>query len=254
MARGKHRARFGALTITVALLTVGATPAWAAAPARPPIVSLGFDDGRVSQAGVEGLLASRHVHATFFIISRQVDTGNDPESLTWAQVHRLARDGNEIAGHTRTHPHLPTLTPAQQSDEICGGRQDLIAQGFHPISFAYPYGEFAPITERIVRQCGYANGRGAWGGPETLPPPDRYAVRTLTNVTTADSVAHLESYVTTAQPGQWLNFVFHDVGGPTPGGDQYRIATRSFVTFLDWLTQQRHAGRISIQTIGQVLH
>jgi len=254
MAGGRHRARIGVLTMTMTLVAVAATPVLAAASPRPLIVSLGFDDGRVSQAVVDGLLSARHLHATFFIISRQVNTGNDPESLTWPQVHRLAQDGNEIAGHTRTHPHLPTLTPAQQTAEICGGRQDLIAQGFHPISFAYPYGEFSPTTERIVRRCGYANGRGAWGGPETVPPADRYAVQTLTNVTTSDSLARLESYVNTARPGQWLNYVFHDVGDATPGGDQYRIATRDFVTLLDWLVQQRHAGRIVVQTIGQVLH
>jgi peptidoglycan/xylan/chitin deacetylase (PgdA/CDA1 family) len=253
MAGGRHRTRIGVLTITATLLGVAVTPVPAGALPRPVIVSLSFDDGRVSQAVVDGLLAARHLHGTFFIISRQVDTGNDPESLTWAQVHHLARGGNEIAGHTRTHPDLPKLTPAEQTGEICGGRRDLIAQGFHPTSFAYPYGDFSPVAERIVRQCGYANGRGAWGGPETVPPADRYAVRTLTNVTVSDTVARLESYLSAAQPGQWLNYVFHDVGDATPGGDEYRIATRDFVTFLDWLSGQRRSGRIAIRTVGQVV-
>ena len=233
---------------------VRAATATAAAAGPPPrVVSLSFDDGRVSQGVADGLLAARRLHGTFFVISRSVNTGNDPESLTWAQLHRLARHGNEIAGHTRTHPHLPTLSRPVQVAEICGGRRDLMAHGFHPVSFAYPYGEYDATSEAVVRSCGFGNGRAAQGGPETIPPPDRYAIRTLEMVTVSDTAATLEAEATAAKPGQWLNYVFHDIGGPTEFDDQYRIGTKDFIAFLDWLRRQRDSGAIVVRTVGDVL-
>ncbi|HTC81700.1 MAG TPA: polysaccharide deacetylase family protein [Acidimicrobiia bacterium] len=246
------RAAIGLLVAALAGTGLGAAPVAAAAP--PRVVSLSFDDERVSQAVVGGLLSSRRLHGTFFVISRAVDTGNDPESLTWAQLSRLAHAGNEIAGHTRTHPHLPTLSRPKQVDEICGSRRDLVAAGFRPVSFAYPYGEYDATTEQVVRQCGYASGRAAWGGTETIPPADRYAVRTPQNVTDSDTVAGLEAETTTAKPGEWLNYVFHDIGDPYPDGDQYRIQTKDFTAFLDWLAHERDAGAVVVRTIGAVLH
>src|SRR6266849_5367703 len=80
---------------------VGAVPSGAA----PRIVSLTFDDGRVSQGVVDGLLASHGLHGTFYIITHAVDSGGDhPESLTWAHFFFKPKTAYEIAGHTRTHP------------------------------------------------------------------------------------------------------------------------------------------------------
>jgi peptidoglycan/xylan/chitin deacetylase (PgdA/CDA1 family) len=248
--------RLGAGLVALALATVGLSAAPAgAAPRAPRIVSLSFDDERVSQGVAGDLLAARHLHGTFFVISRSVNTGDDPESMTWAQIHRLALQGNEIGGHTRTHPHLPTLDRDDQTAQICGGRQDLLARGYHPTVFAYPYGEFNATSEAVVRRCGFALGRAAWGGPETLPPADRYAVRTLRNVKASDTVAGLEAQTTEAKPGQWLNYVFHDIGPPThgPGADDYRIATKDFTALLDWLVRQRRAGTVVVRRVGDVV-
>lgn len=246
-------ARIGVVLLAAAsaLFGPGVVPV-VAASSPPRIVSLSFDDGRVSQGVVEDLLASRHLHGTFYIISRAVNTGDDSESLTWAQIRSLARKGNEIGGHTRTHPHLPTLSRAAQVDEICGGRRDLQAQGFDPVSFAYPYGEYDATSEEVVRHCGYTNGRAATGGVETVPPADRYAIRTLENVTTSDTPAGLEAQTWAAPPGHWVNYVFHDIGGPTEFADEYRITMKDFTTFLDWVRRQRDAGHIVVPTIGHV--
>jgi len=257
--RGSRRGvRFAVGVVSIALSAeLFASPPLLAATSKsaPRIVSLTFDDGRASQGVVGGLLAAHKMHGTFYIITQAVNVGGaQPESLSWTQIHQLARGGNEIAAHTRTHPHLPTLSPAAQTGEICGSRRDLVAQGFRPISFAYPYGEYNAATEHIVKQCRFASGRGAWGGPETKPPADRYGLRTLDNVTDTVAVADLEAQVTNSAPGQWLQYVFHDIGDAYPGGDQYRIATPSFTAFLDWLVHQRQAGTVVIKTIGDVLH
>ena len=222
--------------------------------ARPRVVSLTFDDERASQGVVGGLLASHRMNGTFYIITRAVQTGNQhTESLTWDQIRQLASDGNEIGGHTQTHPHLPTLSEARQREEICGSRQDLLNRGFDPTSFAYPYGEYTATTEQIVPGCGYASGRTVSDAPETIPPADRYATRAVDSVTDKDQIKDLEGDVTKAPPGAWLQFVFHDIGQPYRGGDQYRITVEHFAAFLDWLGRQRDAGTVVIKTVGSIV-
>src|SRR5689334_21589982 len=105
---GKGMGRCGGrvAALLAAALALGVAPAvttTSAASAAPSkgqarIVSLSFDDERVSQGVVGDLLAARHLQGTFFIISRSVNTGNDPESMTGAPIHRLAVQGNEIGG------------------------------------------------------------------------------------------------------------------------------------------------------------
>jgi peptidoglycan/xylan/chitin deacetylase (PgdA/CDA1 family) len=66
----------------------------------------------------------------------------EPEALP-----RWTRSGVEFGGHTRTHPDLTTLSPAEAAGEIAGGADDLTAlTGCRPTSFAYPSGRHAPAV------------------------------------------------------------------------------------------------------------
>ena len=118
------------------------------------------------------------MHGAFYINSGYVGTGGG--YFTWKQLHALAADGNEIAGHTLTHRDLPTLSPDEQAREICGDRRNLIQHGFQPVDFAYPFGSWDATTESIVPTCGYQSGRHAWGlwgsGCESTPRHCPYAV------------------------------------------------------------------------------
>jgi len=62
--------------------------------------------------------------------------------MTVAELHELVGDGLvEIGAHTRTHPMLSALKPAEQREEIAGSRSDLEAWLDRPVtSFAYPFG------------------------------------------------------------------------------------------------------------------
>jgi peptidoglycan/xylan/chitin deacetylase (PgdA/CDA1 family) len=77
-------------------------------------------------------------------------------ALTPAEVARLAAAaGIEIGAHTRTHPHLSTLTEAEQLEEIDGSRRELEAALGEPVtSFSYPHGDFSPATKRLVGAAG----------------------------------------------------------------------------------------------------
>src|SRR5688500_14689206 len=163
-----------------------------AAPARAEtVVSLTFDDSQATQYQVKDLLASRGMHATFYVNSAKVGTSGF--YMTWPQIDALAAAGNEIGGHTLTHVKLTdaALSEAEKRRQVCEDRQNLIAHGYDPVSFAYPYGAADLLAEGIVRDCGYDTGRRVggivspnWcptcGSPraETLPPVNPFLVRT----------------------------------------------------------------------------
>lgn len=78
--------------------------------------------------------------------------------MTTTELRTLAANPLfEIGGHTATHALLPTLSPAEQEQEIVSGTRSLEAIIGKPIrSFSYPFGEWTPATRDIVRMAGFA--------------------------------------------------------------------------------------------------
>ena len=113
------------------------------------------------------------------------DVSGNPEYMTWAEVHTMAANGHEIGAHTRTHQSLstlcgvtqpggPVLTPCADAGgnpttmndtldlEIGGSKADLVAQGFNPLTLAYPYGDYgypSPAVGQTVQAAGYLGAR-----------------------------------------------------------------------------------------------
>jgi peptidoglycan/xylan/chitin deacetylase (PgdA/CDA1 family) len=145
----------------LALVLVGCGSGSASPPPTPTdlaVYSLNFDDGYES-AYVNGLLV---VEAAGYKTTQFIITGNyaNPTYVTQGQVLQMSADGHEIAAHTRTHPHLPTLTAQQQQDEIQGGYQDLCGLLRRcPQDFAYPYGDFDATSVSLVQSTGYLSAR-----------------------------------------------------------------------------------------------
>jgi peptidoglycan/xylan/chitin deacetylase (PgdA/CDA1 family) len=191
-----------------------------------------------------------------------------PGYFTWKQVRRLAADGHEIAGHTLTHRDLPSLSKAEQKREICGDRVALIAHGFKPVNFAYPFGSYVAATERVVQGCGYSSGRAAWGlwmsgceeEPATCPyaidlahPGDMFALPTADAPIDLTYVENLRNVVRNAQAhgGGWVQIFWHQL---CPDDcDEYSWPPDSLDIFLGWLEQQRAAGLVDVKTSQEVL-
>jgi peptidoglycan/xylan/chitin deacetylase (PgdA/CDA1 family) len=230
--------------------------------ASPVVVSLTFDDGRQTQYAARAPLAAHGMHGTFFVNSGLVGSSTSDWHMTWSQLHDLAADGNEITGHSLTHAHLTRLKPADQQHEICDDRTNLLNQGFTPvISFAYPYAEYDGSVETLVRQCGYASAR--WVGgirssgcsdcpyAETIPPVDRWVLRTPPDIDSGTTLATMENYVTQAENngGGWVVLVIHSICN---GCDSLSVSLTQFTAFLDWL-QARAAGGTVVRTVGEVM-
>lgn len=199
-------------------------------------ISLTFDDGTLSQyQNAVPKLNSTGFKGTFYIISRELSDYGYLGFMSIAQIVDVYNKGHEIAAHTRTHPHLPTLTPAQQQDEIQGSRQDLLAMNVGKVlSFAYPYGEYNDAVIQIVKNAGLANARGTGKyyaqqteNPFTLP---RMGVEV--NTTAAD----VKTWIDTALANkEWLILGFHQID---TSGEQYSTTPDTFNQIIDYLIQK----------------
>ena len=70
-------------------------------------------------------------------------------------VATWSRQGIEFGAHSRTHPHLTTLSDAQLVAETKGSVRDLSSLLGHPVeSFAYPYGDHDDrVASAVGRAC-----------------------------------------------------------------------------------------------------
>ncbi len=155
--------------------------------------------------------------------------------MSIAQAKDLAARGHEIGAHTRTHPHLPTLTAAEQQTEIAGSRQDIQGWNVGPVlSFAYPFGEYDATTIGIVQNAGFTSAAATIGGYVT-PSSDHYQLeyRELHNDTTLTQV---EQWIdTAASTHTWLILTFHDV---IDNGDTYTSTPAMFQNIVNYVKQK----------------
>jgi peptidoglycan/xylan/chitin deacetylase (PgdA/CDA1 family) len=268
--------RLRALLLTIVLGGV-ALAAPVSAGAAPTVVSLTFDDGWDNQQTASSMLTAHGMVGTFYVNSQTI---GQPGYLSWTQLATSNANGNEIAGHTLTHPDLTTLTATQAKNEICQDRQNILAHGFVVPDFAYPFGAYDVNTgsgsldvSSIVRDCGYASGRGAFGlrnivatndtrpYATTIPPPNLYKIKTPCCINhqqfggSTPTAAALEDYVTHAETGGggWVNFVFHrlcdNCGDDAPAPS---MSPSEFDAFLDWLRPRAASGTV-VRTVAQVV-
>jgi hypothetical protein len=160
--------------------------------------------------------------------------------------------------------NIQPLSTAEARHEVCTDRNNLLAMGFQPTSFAYPFGSFDSGSEAVVQACGYNSGRGVSGislkGPygETVPPLDPYATRTPPAVKKATKLSTLEQYVLNAEAdaqasGQtrWVQLFFHHYCPSHCGA--YTVQPTKFAAFLDFLQAEVTGGRVTVQTTAQVI-
>jgi peptidoglycan/xylan/chitin deacetylase (PgdA/CDA1 family) len=77
------------------------------------------------------------------------------EVLGWAALRGLGAEGLTLAPHSRSHPLLTRIEPAQLSGEIAGSRDDLAAAtGSTSPVFAYPSGAVSSSVREAVAAAG----------------------------------------------------------------------------------------------------
>ena len=75
--------------------------------------------------------------------------------LGWSELRGLAKAGVTMGAHTRTHPIMTRLTPAELRDEVAGSWQDLQHEiGEVPPIFCYPAGGHDEMVVQVLREEG----------------------------------------------------------------------------------------------------
>ncbi|GHB94059.1 polysaccharide deacetylase family protein [Cerasicoccus arenae] len=101
-----------------------------------PLVALTFDDGPNGEnmEQILAVLAGENATATFFLIGKNVKT--QPEL-----ARKALAQGNELANHTMTHPHLPKLKTREEIEKQIVDTQKVIFEmtGVEPVLFRPPY-------------------------------------------------------------------------------------------------------------------
>ncbi len=128
-------------------------------------VVLTFDDGyrSVLDAAVP-LLRERNWPFTVFVCPDEIDRRAGP-LLTWDQLREVAAAGGEIASHGLRHEFLQRRRGAETDaawrervrDELLRSQLRIAAEvGAAPGLLAYPYGEYDPPLQDIVRSLDWA--------------------------------------------------------------------------------------------------
>jgi peptidoglycan-N-acetylglucosamine deacetylase len=138
-------------------------------------VALTFDDGPGPATPlILDVLAARGVHATFFLLGKNVERARDI-------AVRIAREGHVVGNHTFTHARPDAIAGAQLVDEIA--RNDALLTDVcneagvaarRPIPVRLPYGP-APHDARIQALASIGRTHVHWTGDfeDWLePPPD----------------------------------------------------------------------------------
>lgn len=168
------------------------------------VIVITFDDGYESiYREAWPRLRAYGFGATVFLISGYCGRDNrwpsQPASvptaplLRWDQVSAMAEAGCEFGAHTRSHPSLPTLSPAEAEDELKGSKQEIETRiGQAVRTFAHPYGATSAGVQDMVRhyfdvavstELGLAHRQS---DPYWLPRLDSYYL-------TPGMIAHLHS-------------------------------------------------------------
>ncbi|TSC26020.1 polysaccharide deacetylase family protein [Corallococcus sp. Z5C101001] len=208
--------------------------ALAASPFAEGMVSITLDDGWSTQyTAARPALNSRGIPATYYLVTDAIAQGWGGY-LSLAQVRTLHTEGNEIASHTRTHPDLTTLTPAQLTSELHDSRVYL-STNVGPAcgkDFASPYGAYN-ATVMAALKPEYASHRTINAG-RNFRDTVIYELR-ANDVSSAVTVATVKGWINQAiAEKSWLIILFHEFTSGTPTRDtQYK--TSNFTSILDYV-------------------
>lgn len=160
-------------------------------PVPEKTVALTFDDAyRSVYTEVFPRLRERGWPFTVFVSTGYID-GDYGGYMTWDQLRELQRRGVTIANHSTSHPHLarPRRDEAESRwrarvrAEIVDAQRrltDELAQP-PPKLFAWPFGEFSPPAQEIVRDLGYVGfgqQSGAFGPDSDFTALPRFPLAT----------------------------------------------------------------------------
>ena len=263
-----RRQKLLATAVTLALsvgLLVGVGGASPANAATGTIISMTFDDANADQLPAEQKLVSKGMKGTFFLNSGFIGA---PNYLTLANVQSMVADGQEIAGHTISHPDLAAISIDEATRQICNDRVNWANWGIPVANFAYPFASSTAAVETAAATCGANSARGLgdiktrFSCPncavgETVPPADKYFTKAPDQVESTWTLADLQKSVTQAETknnGSWVQLTFHHIcTGALTVCPAPSVTPTIFNQFVDWLAPRAASKGTVVKTVGAVI-
>jgi peptidoglycan/xylan/chitin deacetylase (PgdA/CDA1 family) len=181
-------------------------------PLARPLVSITFDDGTEPHyTNAFPKLQASGLFGTFYIITNYINDPGPPAQLTSAQIQAMHAAGMEIGSHSVSHPHLTTLTSAQQDTQLQNSKQVLQTLIGSPVTnFASPYGDYNDAVLAKTKAV-YSTHRTIDDGYNQADTTDlnRLKAKMVFNTTTT---AEVQAWIDEAKAdGSWLILVYHDI-------------------------------------------
>lgn len=163
----------------------------ASIPAKTVVIT--FDDGydNVFENAHPILTEYNYPYAVF--VNPDLLEAHPSAYMSWQELKTIDAEGATIVNHGQTHAHLirrkdnesEAQWQARMKQDVVSAQQAIDAQlGEQPKYFAYPYGEYSPALEKLLKDWGFkgfAQHSGAWSqwSPTTaiprFPASGRYA-------------------------------------------------------------------------------
>ncbi|EUJ27319.1 hypothetical protein PCORN_13347 [Listeria cornellensis FSL F6-0969] len=213
-----------------------------------------FDDAwKEAQVGITSL-ESKGLRASIGVVEINE---TDSRFMTNAELKSLNLKGHDLANHTKDHPHLNTLSKADQRTQFDSCKAYLTTNSWTRANDAtiYPYGDYNTDTLLALSEGMYRFGRTLTSGLEINTPVSNYLVRTY-NLTPDRTVAMAKNMIDYAiQTGSTLVFLNHRLGTTeqmvdtmfwrsdwfeqlaTYAKQKVDNQTASVITIADWLLQ-----------------
>lgn len=153
----------------------------------PKALTLSYDDAVGEDVRLIEIMKKHGLKGTFNINSGNRVTPEDQEAVnskrkyafktTYDEVSKTyVQEGIEVAVHSKTHPFLETLPPAQVALEILDDRRALEEQfGTIVRGMAYPQGTYSDEVVSVLRSCGIVYSR-AVKSTEKFDLPENWLV------------------------------------------------------------------------------
>ncbi|OCQ93927.1 hypothetical protein BCD67_20625 [Oscillatoriales cyanobacterium USR001] len=145
-------------------------------PGKPVLIT--FDGGYLDFFNYAWPLLKRYnFQATVFLVAARIGTTNSWERadipevplLGWSEICQLRDEGVEFGSLGTTYQPLSLLSPTEIVQEALRSRLILEQKLGIPVkTFAYPYGDFDPIVQHLIKACGYTYGLSYLSGINTL--------------------------------------------------------------------------------------
>lgn len=198
---------------------------------RTAAVSYTFDDGCSNQFAIAIPMFNEFGYKlTLFTI-----TGATYPSPNWTGLQNAASVGHEVASHTVTHPHLGTMTIAQQTTELANSQSAINTNvtSQQCVTLAYPFCE--PSNQALTATY-YIAARHCQSFIEGNTPGNYYQISSLIcgNLGSVQTAADFNAkFVSVAASKGWCVFLIHGIDSDGGYSPLPSTVLRSSLQYLD---------------------